>query len=88
MHQRTIGQRILGKVLLHRLAEQADRRQILPGREILVADDEGDVLDDGFVEAAPRFLGDRLAQIDARHFRADMLGQPCHLHRRCSRLGG
>ena len=84
MHQRTIGQGVLREMLLHRLAEQGDRREILLGREILVANDEGDTVDDGCVEAPPNLRVDRLAEIDARHLRADMRRKTCHLHRRRS----
>ena len=82
VHQRTIGQRVLREMLLHRLAEQGDRREILLGREILVADDERDIVDDGCVEVPPSLRVDRLAQIDARHLRADMRRKLCHLHGR------
>ena len=77
----TLRQCILREVLLHRLAEQRDRGKILLGREILVANDEGDVRDDRLVQTSPRFGIDRLAQIDTRHFGPDRRGELGNFHR-------
>jgi hypothetical protein len=80
VHERAIREGVLREMLLHRLAEQRDRREILLGREILIADDEGDIIDHSFVQTPPNFRVDRLAQIDARHLCADMRRKLCHLH--------
>jgi hypothetical protein len=75
VNERTLRQGKARIVLWEGLAEQADCREQLLGRQMLVAKHEHRIVDKRTIEPGPRNLIDRLGQIDTADFRPGMLGK-------------
>ena len=62
------------------VAEQRHGLQHLRRRELLAADRQNVMGDEGIVQGAPNVFGDGLREINSADFRARMLGQGGDLH--------